>query len=80
VADEVVGYDKKIRGYFVTHDIYALEKIIEAAFHRHDDLKDFYGELGNPLPIRRAFRHWLSDRLCCKKSGGETTTELFFLV
>jgi hypothetical protein len=78
VADEIIGYDKKVRGYFITHDIYeewALEKIIEAAFHRQDSAKDFYQELGESLPIRRAFRHWLSDKLIADKEAVKSLVE-----
>lgn len=78
IADEIIGYDKKVRGYFITHDIYeewALEKIIEAAFHRHAAAKDFFNELGDSLPIRRAFRHWLSDKLVADKEAVKTLVE-----
>jgi len=66
VSDEIIGYDNKSRSYFITHDIYeewALEKIIETIFHQKDNPADFYADLGESLPIRRAFRHWLSDKL-----------------
>ncbi len=78
VADEIIGYDKKVRAYFITHDIYeewALEKIIEAAFYRQVDANDFYQELGASLPIRRAFRHWLSDKLLADKAAIKSLVE-----
>ncbi len=78
VADEIIGFDKKVRGYFITHDIYeewALERIIESAFHRQDSANNFYQELGESLPIRRAFRHWLSDKLIADKEAVKSLVE-----
>ena len=71
IDDEIVGYEKDSRGYFITHDIYeewALEKYIESTFHLRGEAVDFYKDLGSSLPIRRAFRHWFSDRLVVDKS------------
>jgi hypothetical protein len=66
LSDEIIGRDEETRGYFIAHDIYeewALEKIIQEEFHEHSDVKDFYAGLGTSLPVRRAFRHWLTDKL-----------------
>lgn len=64
--DEILGYDETHNGYFITHDIYeewALDKIISRSFSNHSNVNDFFNDLGNSLPIRRAFRLWLSDHL-----------------
>ena len=50
----------------ITHDIYeewALDKIIERAFIRSENYQKFFNSLGSSLPIRRAFRIWLSEKL-----------------
>lgn len=65
-TDEIIKYDSKQGGYFITHDIYeewALEKIIEREFKTSRDYNDFFEQLGTSLPIRRAFRNWLSEKL-----------------
>ena len=64
--DEILGYDDTHNGYFITHDIYeewTLNKIVSRSFSNYSNTKDFFGDLGNSLPIRRAFRLWLSDHL-----------------
>jgi hypothetical protein len=64
--DEIIKYDENQDGYFITHDIYeewALEKIIVRCFAYYTDSKQFFSELGDSLPIRRAFRLWLSEQL-----------------
>lgn len=64
--DEILGYDDTHNGYFITHDIYeewALDKIVSRSFSNYSNVKDFFDDLGNSLPIRRAFRLWLSDHL-----------------
>jgi hypothetical protein len=64
--DEILGYNDTYNGYFITHDIYeewTLDKIVYRSFSNHSNTKQFFDELGNSLPIRRAFRLWLSDRL-----------------
>ena len=64
--DEILGYDEKHDGYFITHDIYeewTLDKIVNRCFSNHSNIKLFFDELGSSLPIRRAFRLWLSDIL-----------------
>lgn len=71
IDDEIVGYEKYSRGYFITHDIYeewALERIIESTFRLRGESELFYKDLGGSLPIRRAFRHWLSDKLILDKN------------
>lgn len=64
--DEILGYDDTHNGYFITHDIYeewTLNKIVSRSFSNYSNTKDFFDDLGNSLPIRRAFRLWLSDHL-----------------
>jgi len=71
--DEILGYDDTHNGYFITHDIYeewALDKIVSRHFANHSNTKQFFDKLGNSLPIRRAFRLWLSDQL------SENSTEI----
>lgn len=66
VADEIIKYDSNAGGYFITQDIYeewALGKIIEREFHNTSECKSFFNSLGSSLPIRRAFRNWLSEKL-----------------
>lgn len=65
-ADEIIKYDQNAGGYFITHDIYeewALDKIIERSYISSEDYEQFLASLGNSLPIRRAFRSWLSEKL-----------------
>ncbi|MFN8576744.1 MAG: AVAST type 4 anti-phage nuclease Avs4 [Candidatus Sericytochromatia bacterium] len=64
--DEILGYDDTHNGYFITHDIYeewTLEKIVSRSFSNYSNIKEFFDNLGNSLPIRRAFRLWLSEHL-----------------
>jgi hypothetical protein len=64
--NEILGYDENHNGYFITHDIYeewALEKIITRCYANIKSSKLFFYELGDTLPIRRAFRLWLSEQL-----------------
>jgi hypothetical protein len=64
--DEILGYDDTHNGYFITHDIYEewiLNKIVSRSFSNYSNTKEFFDVLGNSLPIRRAFRLWLSDHL-----------------
>ncbi|BAY67136.1 hypothetical protein NIES22_72990 (plasmid) [Calothrix brevissima NIES-22] len=71
--DEILGYDDAHSGYFITHDIYeewTLDKIVSRSFSNRLNTKQFFDELGNSLPIRRAFRLWLSDHL------SENSTEI----
>jgi hypothetical protein len=64
--DEIIKHDPVIGGYFITQDIYeewALDKVIERAFHRIKDHREFLQDIGTSLPIRRALRSWLSEKL-----------------
>ncbi|KLU53419.1 hypothetical protein EL84_14080 [Paenibacillus sp. VT-400] len=64
--DEILGYDEAHNGYFITHDIYeewTLEKIVSRNFSNYSSTRQFFEDLGYSLPIRRAFRLWLSDQL-----------------
>ncbi|MFB9978050.1 hypothetical protein ACFSQQ_33530 [Mesorhizobium kowhaii] len=65
-ADEIIKYDVNAGGYFVAHDIYAewaLDRIIERSFHSSLTFDKFYETIGSSLPVRRAFRSWLSEKL-----------------
>jgi tRNA A37 threonylcarbamoyladenosine biosynthesis protein TsaE len=73
--DEILGYNDTHDGYFITHDIYeewTLDKIVSRSFSNHSNTKQFFDELGNSLPIRRAFRFWLSDHLSDNSKEIET--------
>ncbi len=64
--DEIIGYDSQYSSYFITHDIYeewALDRIIQREFVKNNSYSTFFENIGTSLPIRRAFRSWLSDRL-----------------
>jgi len=75
--DGILGYESPY-GYFITHDIYeewALEKIIEIEFIKKDDNKTFFENIGNYLPIRRAFRNWVSEKLLLEDKEIKTFIE-----
>jgi len=77
-SDEIIKYDSNAGGYFITHDIYeewALDKIIERAFHNLEDYKTFYQDIGSSLPIRRSFRNWLSEKLFVNKEDAKSLIE-----
>ena len=64
--DEIIKYNSKAGGYFIIHDIYeewALDKIIERNFSNRENYTIFFDNIGSSLPIRRAFRNWLSEKL-----------------
>ena len=66
LSDEIIQYDEKYGGYFITHDVYeewALEKLIDIEFNKCLDNNKFFKNIGNSYPIRRAFRNWLSEKL-----------------
>lgn len=70
--DEVIGYDEKAGGYFITHDVYeewALEVTIDRAFAGATSPEHFFGNIGDTLPMRRAFRHWLSEKLISDRNA-----------
>lgn len=72
--DEILGYNETYDGYFITHDIYeewALDKIVSRNYANYSNIQQFFDELGNSLPIRRAFRIWLSDQLSDNVNGIE---------
>lgn len=78
IDDEIVGYEKDSRGYFITHDIYeewALGRFIESTFCLRGNCKDFYKDLGSSLPVRRAFRHWLTDKIVVDKNAVKSLVE-----
>lgn len=52
--------------YYIAHDIYeewGLNQYIDVQYQLHDEEKDFFDSIGESLPIRRAFRKWLSEKL-----------------
>lgn len=64
--DEILVYDATHNGYFFAHDIYeewALNKIVGRCFANYSDAIDFFKQLGDSLPMRRAYRMWMSDQL-----------------
>ena len=64
VKDGILG--NETAGYFITHDIYeewALEKTIDKEFKKRGNSADFFEKIGSSLPIRRSFRHWVSETL-----------------
>jgi len=77
-ADEIITYDANAGGYFIAHDVYeewGLDKLIERAFLAANNDVVFYQEIGHSLPIRRAFRNWLSDRLLMDAASVQELTE-----
>ncbi|WP_087877677.1 AVAST type 4 anti-phage nuclease Avs4 [Bradyrhizobium sp. ORS 285] len=77
-ADEIIKYDEIAGGYFVAHDIYAewaLDKLIERAFRAAASFSKFYETIGSSLPIRRAFRVWLSEKLLADDSAARRLIE-----
>lgn len=80
--DEILGYDDTHNGYFITHDIYeewTLDKIVSRSFSNTSTTKEFIDDLGNSLPIRRAFRLWLSDHLSANNKEIETFIQDAFI-
>jgi hypothetical protein len=64
--DEIIKRDSVTGGYFITQDIYeewALDRVIEKAFYQIGDHHEFLQDIGTSLPIRRALRSWLSEKL-----------------
>src|SRR5690606_14324459 len=73
--DEILGYEEVHSGYFIAHDIYeewALAKIVSRCFSNYSNTKQFFDELGDSLPIRRAFRLWVSEHLANGSSDIES--------
>jgi hypothetical protein len=78
VADEIIRFDANAGGYFIAHDIYAewaLDKIIEREFLSASTFDKFYEAIGNSLPIRRAFRSWLSEKLISNDGNAKQLIE-----
>lgn len=72
----ILGYEAA--GYFINHDIYeewALEKIIDVSFQTKENYEDFFYKIGNTLPIRRALRNWISEKLSLEVSEVEDFIE-----
>ena len=83
IKDEILGYDDRFNGYYFTHDIFeewALNKIIDIAFKQSSDIKEFFNEIGCSLPIRRAFRLWLSEQLIINQVGGKSLIESTMII
>lgn len=62
---EIIGFDPENNAYYIVHDVYeewALTKIIQQAFVS-GQYNDFFERIGCELPIRRAYRLWLSEKL-----------------
>jgi hypothetical protein len=81
-TDEIIKHDSKTGGYFITHDIYeewALDKFIERTFHNSVTHKGFFESLGSSLPIRRAFRNWLSEKLFSNRDEIKSLIEESFV-
>jgi hypothetical protein len=77
-ADEIITYDSNAGGYFIAHDVYeewGLDKLIERASLAANNYLEFYKDIGHSLPIRRAFRNWLSDKLLIDPSSVQELTE-----
>jgi hypothetical protein len=77
-TDEIIKHDTSTGGYFITHDVYeewALDKIIERAFLTTKNYQSFYSEIGESLPVRRAFRNWLSDKLFADDANAKSLIE-----
>jgi hypothetical protein len=77
-SDEIIKFDSKARGYFITHDIYeewALERILEQSFASASARATFYQAIGDALAIRRAFRGWLSETLADRDSDAARLIE-----
>ncbi len=75
--DGILGYESP-HGYFITHDIYeewALEKNIQIEFGKKTDTKTFFQNLGSYLPLRRAFRKWISEKLLLQNKEIKTFIE-----
>ena len=75
--DGILGYESP-HGYFITHDIYeewALEKNIEIEFGKKTDNKTLFQNLGSSLPLRRAFRKWVSEKLLLQNNEIKTFIE-----
>lgn len=74
----IIEHESNIGSYFITHDAYeewALDKIIERAFRETTNFQVFLQQIGSTLPIRRAFRNWLSDKLSTNDSAAQKMIE-----
>lgn len=81
-TDEIIGYDDLNGGYFITHDIYeewGLNLLIDRAYLASKDYTSFLSNIGTSLPVRRAFRNWLSDKLIDNIDGVKILIEQIFV-
>lgn len=79
--DEIIKFEQSQEGYFITHDIYeewALEKLIEREYATLISHSSFFKNIGNSLPIRRAFRNWIADKIFQPNSGTKQFIEKSF--
>lgn len=66
VADDILGFDETMNGYYVTHDVYeelVLSRIMRTEFNRRQSCQGFFSRIGDSLVVRKAFRLWLHDVL-----------------
>ncbi|EPN9321303.1 hypothetical protein ACT4T3_002663 [Acinetobacter baumannii] len=64
IEDGILVHDQS--HYYIAHDIYeewALNQYIDIQYQSHIEEKVFFENIGESLPIRRAFRKWLSEKL-----------------
>ena len=64
VDDEIIRFDEKVGGYFITHDVYeewGLERHINRLSVSASNPAEFFCELGDSLAMRRAFRTWIQE-------------------
>jgi hypothetical protein len=77
-ADEIIEHDPTTGGFFITHDIYeewALDKVVDRSFYNSENYREFFNLLGPSLPVRRAFRNWLSERLLTNREEVRTPSD-----
>lgn len=80
--DEIIEYSETHDGYFITHDIYeewALNRIIARNYANFKDVASFFEDIGSSLPIRRAFRLWLSEQLLYHEDAIESFVQEVFI-
>lgn len=74
LENEIIGLDKENNAFYIVHDVYeewALTKIIQMEFSK-GDYGNFFERIGNSLPIRRAYRIWMSEKLHSKSDSLST--------
>ena len=64
LANKLITKDDN--NYFIAHDIFeewALEKYLDSLFANVSSFDEFLLKMGDSLPIRRSYSHWLSDKI-----------------